>query len=174
MVKVWDDRWLPAVHWPKPVFPKPENTEVMTVSNLRNPNDLGWNSALLNQLFIDEEIHLISKVSVSAFGTKDKMSWRGTTNGQYSVASGYEFSRRKMRQKLEETGSTNSEAINRLIWNKIWGLNIKPKIKHFFWRCVNNSLAIRKKMQKRGLCDDAICCQCSEEEETVEHVLFHC
>lgn len=90
-IKVWEDRWLPTNHLPKPVSCKPSNCPVSTVVELRNKEGEDWDRQPLNQLFNEEEVALITSIPLSALGTKDRIIWKLSANGQFSVSLGYEL-----------------------------------------------------------------------------------
>lgn len=59
-------------------------------------------------------------------------------------------------------------------WNKfIWTPRLLPKIKLFLWRCAINNLPTGENLRKWGLQRNTLCSRCGEEE-TLEHILFHC
>jgi hypothetical protein len=63
---------------------------------------LGWNHALVNQIFSLEEVKLILSIPLS--GTRqDDVIWRGTAKGVFSVWSAYH-----MQKEVEEVGQVES------------------------------------------------------------------
>lgn len=65
----------------KPMIQKLDNCSEFRVVDLRNPNGEGWNTTLLARYFNEEEIELISRVNLSAFGTRDKLIWKHARYG---------------------------------------------------------------------------------------------
>lgn len=173
-VKVWEDRWLPANHMPKPISPKPANVEVAWVADLRKQEGEGWNYRLLEQCFCEEEVRLISSVHLSSLGTKDRFIWTKERTGQYNVSTGYDLAQQIKRQQLNRAESSNCAEEENVLWKRIWRLNVKRKVQHFLWRCINNSLPVLSNINKRGMKCIPICSQCGEKEETVEHIMFEC
>ena len=60
------------------------------------------------------------------------------------------------------------------IWRKIWKLNIPPKIKHFLWRALINSLPTKLNLKKRGVQVWEVCERCGAEKEDTNHILWLC
>lgn len=87
--------------------------------------------ALLHQLFNSDEVRLITSIALSAFGTKDRLIWKQTANGQYDVSSGYKLANKLKRQRFGCEGTSNSVEAEKVIWKSVWGLNVKKKIHHF-------------------------------------------
>lgn len=51
---------------------------------------------------------------------------------------------------------------------------IKPKLKHFMWRCLHDWLTTGCAIKRRGIEADDICKRCGVATETREHLFFHC
>lgn len=105
---------------------------------------------------------------------QDRLIWKHTPHGQFSVKSGYQIAKEKRLQLTGEEGSSATTENERTLWGKIWGLNIKKKVQHFLWRACNNCLPTGVSLQKRGIRTDGMCKHCGEELETIEHLFFHC
>ncbi|XP_027155669.1 uncharacterized protein LOC113756069 [Coffea eugenioides] len=60
------------------------------------------------------------------------------------------------------------------IWNALWRLNIKHKIKLFVWKCIRGAIPVREAIFKRTGEGDPVCKGCGEEPETIEHSLLQC
>ncbi|KAL3519486.1 hypothetical protein ACH5RR_017635 [Cinchona calisaya] len=76
-----------------------------------------------------------------------------------------------MKKGLQKA-SSSSYSQNSQVWAKLLGLNIKQKIKHFIWKCLNQSLPVHELIFKRTRIGDPRCKQCGENIETIEHMLF--
>ncbi|WP_157056330.1 hypothetical protein, partial [Candidatus Burkholderia verschuerenii] len=153
----------------------PEGCELQKVQELFNPCGEGWNIELLRRLFSEEEVNAIKQVPVSSLGVQDRLVWCHTKNGQYSVSSGYKAIMCDRKKEEEGVGSSNmNENEEKKMWNKIWGLQVKNKIKHFIWKAVYDRLPVGKNLGRRGLKGVEHCHLCGAETETTEHVFFHC
>ena len=60
------------------------------------------------------------------------------------------------------------------LWKCLWQLNLPAKIKIFAWRACVNGLPTKEKLCSRGINTSFDCPNCSEELESIHHVLLHC
>ena len=96
---------------------------------------------------------------------------------RYTVKTGYVVAKRErdsMNRRLAPDSETSWEVRKHTIWKKLWSLNIKMKLKHFLWRCLQNGLATSEALYKRFGKGSTICQCCGEEAETIEHIFFFC
>lgn len=92
-----------------------------------------WCKEKLDKVFYKEETEQIMRIPVIILGKKDRFYCNETENGQYSVKTGYELTKRmKAANKIRShVGETNSQSNRKKVWISIWDLKIKHKIKHF-------------------------------------------
>ncbi|XP_013624151.1 PREDICTED: uncharacterized protein LOC106330165 [Brassica oleracea var. oleracea] len=103
---------------------------------------------------------------------EDSIRWSFTKDGTYSTRSGYQFT-----DALLEFQSQHNQAlppIEKKLWSNIWKIKAPPKIKHFIWRSLAGALAVKERLQTRGIPIDATCLGCGAASESICHVLFHC
>jgi hypothetical protein len=91
---------------------------------------------------------------------EDEISWKHTTNGQYSTASAYKF---------QFLGLVES-SMNKLIW-KVWA---PPKVKNHAWLALQNRLSTADRLRKRGWDNCGLCPLCKQTEETNNYLFIHC
>lgn len=103
-----------------------------------------------------------------------QLIWHPTCNSFFSVKSAYDLCLRMKGQHQNMVGSSNSISKMQLLWRKTWGLKIKPKFKHFLWKCYHSIMPIVDQLLKRGCPLDGIIKLCGEEIETLEHLFFTC
>ncbi|XP_075655192.1 uncharacterized protein LOC142625413 [Castanea sativa] len=60
------------------------------------------------------------------------------------------------------------------LWNKLWTLNIPPKVRNFVWRACSNILPTRANLARRRVLIEPLCAICGQAEETVSHALWEC
>ncbi|XP_018435864.1 uncharacterized protein LOC108808179 [Raphanus sativus] len=60
------------------------------------------------------------------------------------------------------------------LYQQAWSANTSPKVKHFLWRCISNTLPVAGNMVKRYIAKDSSCSRCGGSEEYINHVLFQC
>lgn len=90
-----------------------------------------WNKELVKNLFSYTKASTILSVPVSSLGMKDRLIWKHTPNGQYSIKSGYKVVKGRVKQEKRNEGSNTKVEDDKKSWGKIWGLGIKRKIQHF-------------------------------------------
>lgn len=89
-VKVWEDNWHSAAHLPKPVARVSAQSTELRVRDLRSKDGAGWDNEMLESLFNAEEVSLIKEVPVSAVGVKDRLIWKHSKDGHYTIKTGYQ------------------------------------------------------------------------------------
>ena len=60
------------------------------------------------------------------------------------------------------------------LWNKIWGLKVPNKVKHFVWKACKNSLPTKVNLVRRKVITDGLCDKCKQGPEDVVHALYGC
>lgn len=60
------------------------------------------------------------------------------------------------------------------MWRRVWKLPIKPKLKHFIWKCIHGWVASNEAVKRRGMVTEGICKRCGMENESLEHLFFQC
>ncbi|XP_038695493.1 uncharacterized protein LOC119992773 [Tripterygium wilfordii] len=127
------------------------------VETLIDWNSGWWNVELIKQVFGEEEAQLILQQPMGSRFISDTIYWSGTSNGVYSVKSGYH---RSMEIKNRALASTSVPIINveSKVWRLVWSLVVPPSTKnadetllHALWECPAVSdvfCASLKKLQK--------------------------
>lgn len=116
---------------------------------------------------------MILTIPISFFPKHDKLVWHYSTNGMYSVKSGYYVALEKKRLKMNVGESSNAQEINR-IYKRIWSLPVPPKVRHFLWRACRNLLPVRMSLCKKGVGRVSLCPICELEDEDIYHALVSC
>jgi hypothetical protein len=93
-------------------------------------------------------------------GLEDTISWRWTTDGQYSASSAYkiQFSSNYCKMKL----------------CPIWKAKAEPKCHFFAWTLLHKRILTADNLQKRGWPCNPICCLCNSAPETILHLCKDC
>lgn len=60
-----------------------------------------WNQSLVRRILMEEEVELVSGLTVSPANAPDKRIWAFTKDGLYSVKSGYHLERTRRRRAYE-------------------------------------------------------------------------
>ena len=77
-------------------------------------------------------------------------------------------------QRLAQGSETSWEIRKHTVWKRLWRLNVKMKLKHFLWRCLQNALHANETLYKRIGKGSNLCNCCGENAETIEHIFFFC
>jgi hypothetical protein len=111
---------------------------------------------------VSEYVHLwtlIREVTLVA-GVGDSVSWRWTSNGQYSAKSAYDI------QFAGSFSTINDQAI--------WKAKAEHKCKFFTWLLVRKRVYTSDRLQARGWPCSAVCCLCGNGLETADHLALAC
>ena len=136
-----------------------------------------WKKDLLQLWFHEDDVDHITNIPFSLYERKDRLFWNYSKSGIYTVKTGYVFAKghcESMNRSLEPDPETNWEIRKHIVWKKLWSLNMKMKLKHFLWRCLQNGLATNEAIYKRFGKGNKLCHCCGEETETIEHIFVCC
>lgn len=120
----------------------------------------------LEMHFSTEDTRIILNTRILQVCTKDRIAWIHSSDGQYTVSSGY--------QRWCQNQSVNVEVQQSRGWSKIWQLEIPHRIKVFLWRFCLNTVPIRNLLRGRGVPVTIGCSMCVGEVEHLRHLFFEC
>ena len=114
---IWTDRWLP----------KPTNFQIIStplllpsdskVSNLMHLKMGEWNTSLLKQIFLPDNVNTILSIPLGSFKLRDRLIWVYTPRGIFTVNNAYKLVL-SMTQSLAMAESSNGDT-HRLFWRTI-------------------------------------------------------
>lgn len=170
-IRIWHDPWLPRPKNFKVDSPRSFNIGEATVQCLISPVSKTWLEP--QAMFSPEEASIICAIPIAFGPVPDKWVWHYSNNGKFSVKLAYHLAKsiEDSQSPLEATSTFNPP---KKFWQSIWGMNAPPKIKNFWWKVCNNSLASRENLWRRNCAPDPVCPRCNSEIESIEHVLFRC
>jgi hypothetical protein len=90
----------------------------------------------------------------------DRFVWRWSADGKYSASSAYRSFFVGMSSMLGA--------------KELWKTPTLPKVKLFFWLALHGHIWTAERRWRHGLQDSAECALCSQEDETVDHLLLDC
>ena len=122
--------------------------------------------------FLPFEAETILKIPLSHDLPEDKIIWIGNSCGNFTVKSAYHLALNLMDSDGNEECSTGDPC--KLIWRKLWHLNLSPKIKIFAWRACINGLPTMEAINHRGISHSKTCPVCKNEAESLDHALLDC
>lgn len=176
--RIWDHRWIPGSSSGKPTSSNPLSRELKMVHELISHHK--WNRVTILQNFHQSDAEKILNIPISLTDREDSYYWQHNAGGSYTVSSGYKFqveeSAKAEMEKAEGAGPSIKDGSQqvRQMWNTLWKLNIKHKIKIFIWKCLTGALPVRAAIYRKTGLGDPVCRICGEEQETVEHLLLKC
>lgn len=147
-IKVWADPWLRDSSNMKIESPCIPELSDLLVHDLMTPEHMEWGIALLHDLLTDRDVSQIISIPLGFSNHEDRLIWHFSTNGCYTVKSGY---------RIASTLSLNAAEQIQGDWNRLWALKLPPKVKMFFWRLGINCLPLKDNLQKRGILVPLVC-----------------
>lgn len=58
------------------------------------------------------------------------------------------------------------------VWNKLWKINVVPKICNFLWHCVKGVIPVRCALRGRKIQVEPECPLCGSVKETISHLVL--
>jgi ribonuclease HI len=170
-INIWGDKWIP----------RPTTYAIQSLSSLLqrdakvaeliDPQTKSWNVALIKENFNEQETGLICNLPLSRYGGPDRITWRPSSTGVFTVRSAYYLEMEKQNRRWGE-GSKSSGYD--LIWRNLWSLGIPNATKVFLWRACKNILPTKENLCKRRVLQEDTCIFCHRETEMVTHILWEC
>lgn len=173
-VDIWKDKWLPNSIRGKPLSKRPANCSLSRVHELIDHPRNCWKEMVVKHLFLPHEADQILQIPVNAHTSRDKLIWAREKSGLFTVKSAYKLAFAVRREVTARDESSKDREEHSKMWKMVWGLPIKPKLKHFLWRVLHNWLAIGSVVKERWMNVDDTCRRCELAKETREHLFFHC
>ncbi|KAL9305510.1 putative ribonuclease H domain, reverse transcriptase zinc-binding domain-containing protein [Arabidopsis thaliana] len=109
-------------------------------------------------------------MKLSSTATSDLLGWHYTKSGEYTVKSGYWLNTHSPGQQNDFVPPPGLLEFKEAIWK----LQTAPKLRHFLWRIITNTLAIGSNLTRRKIIIDPQCKRCCAAEETLDHLFFGC
>jgi hypothetical protein len=162
-VRFWDDRWIGQISL-SAIYPNLYHIAYdknILVSQVFQNNSISIDFARqligVYQTEWHELVNFFRYFQLSH--SNDKILWRWSTKGQFSVHSLYTW--------LDYGGIPNFD------FKSIWSAHMPLKIKIFVWLLKQNRILTKDNLCKKGWNGDKSCVFC-QEEETVNHLFLHC
>lgn len=102
----------------------------------------------------------LAQVPVPTYSEKYKLIWRESNSGNLSFKDAYLYFN-PPKPHLDR---------HNIIWNKF----IPPSKSLVAWRLLYGRLPTEDELQKRGCTTVSVCCFCYQNQESMEHIFFHC
>ncbi|KAK9999971.1 hypothetical protein SO802_019574 [Lithocarpus litseifolius] len=143
----------------------------MEAKNLVNAS-YAWKSILMGRDVIKRGAtwRIGSGLSVNVWGE----NWLPTKHNPRiitPVVVGWEGA--KEASRVQQPSQSSTQAL-KLLWNKIWALNVPNKVKTLIWRACKNSLPTKANLFRRKIIPDGRCEICKQEDEDIMHAFYRC
>jgi len=170
-IRIWGDRWLPTLvtHAVQTLINSMEDTSM--VEKLIDKEQSGWNSTLVRHIFSPDEAEVILNIPLSPLYPADRIIWKSTKDGAFSVRSAYHMG---VELQASNRGQSSHTDQGNDIWKSLWSLHVSNSVKVFLWRACNNLLPTKLNLKHKRVVEDALCPICGREEEDTAHVLWCC
>ena len=168
-VRIRRDKWLPDLQASCVISPQknfPNNTRVCALINEETDR---WLEDKVREEFLPYEAKAIISIPLSTAGTEDKLIWSATSNGCYSTKSAYHLLSKEA--KFSEPGPSNPTT-HKQFWRQLSSLNVPNKIRHFLWRASNDSLPMKKNLQKQNITPESTCGHCGDDTDDTTPSIF--
>lgn len=164
-INIFSDRWLRG----KDNFYVDQEEvrglrEDMKVSGFFISGSKTWDETKVRATFNGVDAEAILAVRIPQNGTSDRIVWVHSSNGQYSVKSGYHI--------WHKHHMSNAAIKQSKGWAKIWRLCIPHKMKVLLWRFCRNNVPVRNLLRCKGIRLLISCAMCVGEIEHLFHLFF--
>ena len=96
------------------------------------------------------------------------MYWKENKAHQFTVRIAYQVARKL--KKVDEAEHSWAQ-VDKRMWNKLWKLDIPPKVSNFVWRACLDILLTCANLFCRTIPIDSKCVICGQAKEMVSHAL---
>jgi hypothetical protein len=106
------------------------------VSQLIHDDSKEWNEEILERFFHRNDTDEILKIKLPRGHNEDTIAWHYEKTGCFwsEVLTGWVW----IGKTASSSSNTNGE---RMVWKKLWALQLPPKVKVFAWKLAHNGLA---------------------------------
>ncbi|XP_058198434.1 uncharacterized protein LOC131313954 [Rhododendron vialii] len=137
LIRFWDDAWIPDLLGAKVSQGSAIRGDYLKVVDFIDKPSNSWNIEKLRNCISEVEVQVICKIPVSISKAMDKLIWRHTNLGNYSVKSGYHQWVKKA-SKVNANSPSSSFTPFSDMWSLFWRVSSAPKVLMFMWKARNN------------------------------------
>jgi len=114
---------------------------------------------------------VILNIPLSPLYPPDRLTWKGTKDGVFSVCSAYHLG---VELQANSRGQSSHTSPSNEIWKFLWSHHVSNPVKAFLWRACNNLLPTKMNLFQKWVVEEALCPICGREEEDTTHVVWNC
>ena len=151
-IKLTCNNWLQH----PPLFKLGADT-TLKVGDLLHHKSMQWNRPLIQATFMQATQNDILRIHLSNTRTRDKLYWKENKAQRFTVKTAYHVTLRLHREVGVEHSTVGEE---KRFWNRIWKMNVPPKVRNFVWRACNDILPTRANLYRKKVYTDPLCAIC--------------
>ena len=124
-VRIREDKWLSVKSNRSVISPLPTVALRAKVSSLTDLDLRGWNSTLVNQIFLPHEASVICGMPLSTRLPPDRIIWSLTPSGMFTTRSAYKL---LVTHNATNHAGTSLPENQRQFWRNLWQLRVTNKL----------------------------------------------
>ena len=124
-IDAWRDPWLKKPPSYKATLPRQVTPTSLLVADLLSEGGREWNFEGVRDIFSEEDAAIISGIHLSHRNIPDKLIWKDSSTGVFTVKSAYYVARRILCNEV------HPQSLKNRIWSLIWKARVVPKVKFF-------------------------------------------
>ena len=163
-IGVESHKWLPH----PPSF-RPGANRSLQVSDLITPDTHQWNRATIQETFNDSTRTEILRIKLGNMQTRYRLCQTENRAHKFIVKSACHVALQLQQPDAAEHSRVGRD---RMVWKKLWKLNIPPKVRMFTWRACSDILPTKVNLARKKIQVDPKCTTCTQQDETICHVLW--
>lgn len=125
-----------------------------------------WDVDKIQSTFSATDASAILATRIPQTQAVDRLAWLHSTDGIYTVKTGYKFWQSQRRSSVPHSFQTG--------WSKIWRVSVPHKVRILLWRFCRNNLPVRNILRSKGVATTIVCPMCDNDVEHLLHVFFDC
>lgn len=125
----------------------------------------------MDAIFSKDEANLIKMIPLSTCNKPDKLTWRYTNTGLFTIKSAFHLYGGLWDCPKGQSSDLHTKNTK---WTQIWHLKIPNGNKTFLWNACLDALPTRANMFKRNVVDNPERPFCKQGPNTVEYALWEC
>jgi hypothetical protein len=167
-ISFWEEKWCGGLSLLE-LYPGLYSIASNKMASIADNADLVSGSCKWNVSFIralnDWEVEELASFysllySFKLVGGNDKIWWVPNRKGKFEVRSFY--------------NEIISKATCPFPWKSIWCTKAPPRVAFFVWSAALGKILTQDNLRKRNMVVINRCGMCKRDEETIDHLLFHC
>ncbi|CAA7029674.1 unnamed protein product [Microthlaspi erraticum] len=164
-IQFWLDSWLsdrPLIH--SATGELPGNAQLLLAKDMWREG-MGWDFTRIGPFLPENlKLELMAVVLDHVIGATDRISWKGSADGEFSVSSAYRLITRDAQPRQDMAS----------FFDRIWHVVAPERVRLFLWLTSHQVLMTNVERKRCHLCDSEICTVCKGGFETILHTLRDC